>query len=346
MQNVSIAMCTYNGEEFIEPQLQSLRAQTLVPAELIVCDDGSTDRTIEILKQFSTEVPFPVKLFVNAERLGYKANFQKAANLCSSELIAFCDQDDIWLPEKLQRCVQMFSKPDVLLCHHDYKIVDGKLQIIAPSENLPLETGIHKSTLDPRLNPRGFTLVFSRKLLDFRDKWAESIDYEDEALRECHDQWFPGLAAGLGRVAYIKEPLVLYRQHGGNLSHWGAYPKTLAGLNLRMRDHRLHLYSEFKSFDRRSKFFAEAASATSGEMQSNAQIAAAMYKNLAATIQLRIALMNEPGLLGKVADVFKAIHSGAYRPKTSGGPGRRALIKDLLYSVPRIYRENTYGMGT
>jgi len=94
-------MATYNGEKFLEHQLQSLAKQTRLPAELIICDDTSGDATVDIIKRFSQTAAFPVRLVVNEQRLGWRGNFLKAASLCVSEYVAYCDQDDIWLPEKL-----------------------------------------------------------------------------------------------------------------------------------------------------------------------------------------------------------------------------------------------------
>ena len=106
-------MATYNGEKFLEQQLQSLSKQTRLPAELVICDDTSSDATVDIIKRFSETAPFPVKLVVNEERLGWRGNFLKAASLCVSEYIAYCDQDDIWLPEKLATVQAHLKKIDL-----------------------------------------------------------------------------------------------------------------------------------------------------------------------------------------------------------------------------------------
>ena len=98
---ISIAMATYNGEQFLDEQLRSLNEQVTPPHEIVVCDDQSTDRTRDLLARFARKASFPVKLFTNDRRLGWRENFLRAARLCSSEYISFCDQDDIWLKEKL-----------------------------------------------------------------------------------------------------------------------------------------------------------------------------------------------------------------------------------------------------
>src|SRR5215470_8302349 len=99
---ISVAMCTYNGARFLAEQLGSLAAQSRLPDELVVCDDGSTDESAEIVKDFARHAPFPVRLEVNEENLGATKNFEKAIGLCRGEVIALSDQDDVWYPKKLE----------------------------------------------------------------------------------------------------------------------------------------------------------------------------------------------------------------------------------------------------
>src|SRR4051794_37146734 len=89
--NVSVAMATYNGEEFLEEQLESIAEQTQRPAELVVADDASTDGTVAILREFKAKSPFPVKILEGATRLNYRLNFRRATQNCSGAIIAFCD---------------------------------------------------------------------------------------------------------------------------------------------------------------------------------------------------------------------------------------------------------------
>src|SRR5262249_17682438 len=106
---VSVALATFNGEKFLREQLHTLATQKVKPAELVACDDGSTDRTIAILQEFARTAPFPVRIIENTERLQYKANFMQAASLCVAPLIAFCDQDDIWHADKIDALGQAFK---------------------------------------------------------------------------------------------------------------------------------------------------------------------------------------------------------------------------------------------
>ena len=116
MSGISIALFSYNGDNYIERQLQSLSQQTLQPCELVVFDDRSTDSNFEIIRSISSSSPFPVTVIVNEERVGYRRNFMKAAHLCQGDLIAFSDQDDIWEPEKLATVSGVFEDSQVVLC--------------------------------------------------------------------------------------------------------------------------------------------------------------------------------------------------------------------------------------
>ncbi len=124
VNEISIAMATYNGAAYLEQQLESLAKQRLLPGELVVTDDGSTDGTIALIEDFARCAPFPVRIVKNEVRLGYRGNFIKNSTICGCDLIAFCDQDDVWHPEKLQEVSKAFDNPDVLLCYHNARLTD------------------------------------------------------------------------------------------------------------------------------------------------------------------------------------------------------------------------------
>ena len=125
---ISIAMAAYNGEKYLRAQLESFLLQSRLPDELIVCDDGSTDATLEILELFRQKAPFNVYIFRNKINLGFTKNFEKSIMKCSGDLIFFSDQDDIWFNNKVEviekACV---SNPEKLLLIHDGKLVDENL---------------------------------------------------------------------------------------------------------------------------------------------------------------------------------------------------------------------------
>ena len=108
--SISIALCTYNGERFLRKQLDSYIQQTRLPDELVICDDGSKDRTLEILEEFAAKAPFSVRIYQNVQNLGWSKNFEKAINLCTGDLIALSDQDDEWLSHKLAKIEGFFVR--------------------------------------------------------------------------------------------------------------------------------------------------------------------------------------------------------------------------------------------
>ena len=116
---ISVAMATFNGERHLAAQLESIAQQTLAPHELVVSDDGSTDSTLEIVEAFERRAPFHVRIERNPTRLGFAANFLTAAERCEGELIAFADQDDVWLSTKLERAAAAFA-PGVVLGERIY----------------------------------------------------------------------------------------------------------------------------------------------------------------------------------------------------------------------------------
>lgn len=123
---ISVALCTYNGERFLQEQLDSIANQTRTPNEVIVCDDGSTDKTLEILKFWAKTVPFKVTIIQNECNLGYAKNFEKAITLCDGEIIFLCDQDDIWLPEKIETMHHIFKQnPNVGVVYCEGRVTDG-----------------------------------------------------------------------------------------------------------------------------------------------------------------------------------------------------------------------------
>src|SRR5574344_1421651 len=127
---ISIAMCTYNGGRFLAEQLDSLLQQHRRPDQVVVCDDGSTDNTLELLADFSNRAQamgVAVLVHPNPRNLGYVRNFEQALALCDGDLVFLCDQDDIWHREKLQRYAQQFiARPALMLLHSDARLVDAQ----------------------------------------------------------------------------------------------------------------------------------------------------------------------------------------------------------------------------
>src|ERR1700722_5203140 len=110
VQRISVTMCTYNGGQYLEEQLESIAMQSRMPAELVVCDDQSTDDTLSIVKRFEANAPFAVNVVRNNQRLASTRNFDQAIGLARGELIALCGQDDRWVATKLERLSDVLSE--------------------------------------------------------------------------------------------------------------------------------------------------------------------------------------------------------------------------------------------
>lgn len=122
---MSVVMCTYEGARFLQEQLDSIAAQTRLPDELVVCDDGSTDATPAILTRYAEAAAFPVRVRRNASRLGVARNFEQAISLARGEILALSDQDDVWRRDKLQLLEQVLSEnPEAGYAFSDAVLVD------------------------------------------------------------------------------------------------------------------------------------------------------------------------------------------------------------------------------
>src|SRR3982751_1684084 len=126
---MSVAMCTYNGAEFLPAQLESIVRQARKADEIVICDDGSTDESRSLLKKFAADAPVPVSLRFNEKNLGSVKNFEQAIQLCSGDVIALSDQDDVWRSDKLQLIEEAFGRsPSAGLVFSDAELVDENLQ--------------------------------------------------------------------------------------------------------------------------------------------------------------------------------------------------------------------------
>jgi glycosyltransferase involved in cell wall biosynthesis len=236
---ISVAMCTFNGEQFLEEQLSSLELQTDIPNELVVVDDDSTDSTADIVQKFSRNSSFPVFFTKNSVRLGIAKNFELAASKCSGELIFFSDQDDIWLPEKIKTISKVFQdSPLIQLIHTNARLVDQNRA--TTGETLFDVINLPKKMLE--LNSAGCTTAAFSELLKRNLVTGATLAVRAEFLKQAlpigenwlHDEWLGILAAFEGSLACLDEVLIDYRQHGNNAV--GAYGKSVADyLNIAAR---------------------------------------------------------------------------------------------------------------
>ena len=345
MISVSVALATYNGSKHLDPLLDSLSRQEVKPDELVVCDDDSADCSVQLVEDFARAAPFPVRISRNRERLGYRANFLKAAAACRSELIAFCDQDDVWEPQKLALCVAPFADPQVLLVYHDALAVtsDGQ-QPIGPLHQLPAPPVTEFLTMHPMDYALGFTQVFQRSLLGLSDFWSLSLDHKEVLHQErmAHDQWFFFLASAFGRIARIDERLVRYRQHESNSYGWSTgsrVERIIWCLRPSLRG-RVEEYRALEAAaNRRASILDEIGEkSTVGAWRLRAILAAEKYRDLARLYGGRRRLYESIDPRERIAAFCNILTNRGYRPKRDWGLGRRAMVSDLCLGLPAGYR--------
>ena len=213
----SIAMTTFNGERYLREQLASISDQTRLPDEVVVCDDGSSDCTMEMVREFAAASPFPVRVMENAVRLGVTRNLEKSIGLCDGELIALCDQDDIWHTDKLEKLEQVFvAKPDVGLVFTDAELIDEASQPIG--NGLWRAVGFDRKKQRMIAEGRAVELLLAHCVVTgstvaFRSKYRETILPLNAEGFLFHDGWWTLIIAALAGITCIEEPLMKYRQH-------------------------------------------------------------------------------------------------------------------------------------
>jgi rhamnosyltransferase len=347
MTTVSVALATYNGARYLDEQLQSLARQEHLPDELVVTDDTSTDDTVAKVEEFAGRASFPVRLHRNSERLGYRANFMSAAALCQSDVIAFCDQDDIWQPQKLRVCLAPFDDdPEVLLVFHDALAISANGTPLEPLVQLPalaIAAFLQSRPMDYTL---GFTQLFRRSLLGPLELWRQSLDHKDvyRQDRMAHDQWFFFLASALGSIAHINELLVCYRQHDTNIYGWKA-PSRKAEIAQHLWPSlrgRVEQYAALETGARcRAVILGQLALTLKGEWQSRASAGAEKYRMLSQLYQERRRVYGSANLRDRATSFYRLLTNSGYRAKRDWGLGAKALLTDFCLGLPAGYRLST-----
>jgi hypothetical protein len=330
---VSVAMATYNGERFLGEQLESLAQQTLPPDELVVGDDGSSDRTLDILTDFARTAPFPVRVSRNPERLGFTNNFLHTASRCAGELIAFCDQDDVWLPTKLERCTAPFANSGALLVIHQVRVVDERLQPLGTHcPDARTGRGIESGAGGPWLIVPGCAMLLAADLIR-RFPWRKRpSDPANASGMVDHDEWVLVLAQALKGVVFLPEILGLYRQHGSNTC--GA-PKRGVLDTVRRTLAAGHSAYRYQCDVARgcADYLDEIARAEHTAARERLAGEAARYRSLARRSAMRAALYDPTGGPGgRLRAVERLLASGGYRPRSHGGLGLRSLAKDVVFA--------------
>lgn len=210
---VSVALCTYNGAQYLQRQLDTILQQTCTNMELIIVDDASTDNTLSLLQSCAAKDK-RVKLFSNETNLGFNQNFQKAIMLCAGEWIAIADQDDVWHTNKIEKMIRQWNHHSVLLHCSSQKFTSE--QTINHTSKPPTKgfNGTSVAAIAAKNTVEGHTILFHRSLIEKAIPFPSLVFY---------DWWLGAVAAANGGVQWIPEILVYRRIHEHN-----AYEKQIA----------------------------------------------------------------------------------------------------------------------
>lgn len=233
---ITILMATYNGAKYLKDQLESIRLQDFTDWQLIISDDISTDDSRLLIKSYINDHPYLDIKLVEGSGRGFCYNFFSMLSEVSTDYFCFCDQDDIWLPNKLNHSIEVLEQYDcaALYCSPTI-IVDFLGNHIGTSPIFSRKPSFKNALIQSIAG--GNTMVFNSKALDILN-----LAYDSDHLPISHDWWCYQVISGTGGIVhYDTLPLVKYRQHsdnlvGSNMSFYQRFKRLLLLLKGRYRD--------------------------------------------------------------------------------------------------------------
>ena len=212
---VSVAMCTFNGARFVEAQLESILAQSRVPDEIILCDDGSTDGTIDVATKVAQKYPHKIRIIRNERRLRFCRNFESAVRLATGDIVFLSDQDDVWFPDKVASMLRLFVEdPHMVLVYSDAILTNEELQPTGTVFERRKDAQLRKP---PTLRQLSQGVAFNGPMMAFHSRLKPFvIPFSPLSLHWAHDHWIAFIAYAVGEIGVIDRPLVYYRRHGTN----------------------------------------------------------------------------------------------------------------------------------
>lgn len=217
MKRVNVLLSAYNGEKYIDQQVDSILNQTYSNIQLYIRDDGSTDGTLESLKKYQDVANVHI---IEGENVGFIQSFQLLVRDCdSADYYAYSDQDDVWYPEKIAMAIEMIEEQEKregteipILYFSNYDFYDGEMNFLSHSVKPKIQPSFHNALVD--CMTLGFNSVFNDA--------ARRTICENYPQKSCgHDWWTYLVCIGLGKVIFDERPTVCYRRHDSNVSAGG-----------------------------------------------------------------------------------------------------------------------------
>ena len=215
-ETVDIILPTYNGEKFIKEQIESILNQSHKNIRLLISDDCSTDGTIEILKKYK-EKDNRIELYVQTKNLGVVKNIEFLLQKVTSNYYMLSDQDDYWLPEKVEKSLEKLKQNNADIVFGDLEVVDEKLKTIYPSFNdfMKLTRKIKNNQNSYKLNYL-YNCITGCTILAKKQTIEKIIPIPTQSKYLIHDHWIGIITSLNGKIAYMPEKYIKYRQHGNN----------------------------------------------------------------------------------------------------------------------------------
>ena len=216
--SISVAMCTYNGERYLLEQVDSIARQDRLPDELIIVDDGSVDKTLNLVRQFAESVPFPVRLYENPENLGSTKSFERAVTACTGDIIVFADQDDVWRADRLSKTETYFQQhPDMDAVFSDAELIDDNSALKGRriwEEVQFTEEGKARWRAGEAYQLLYFAYVVTGATLAIRrSALPQLLPFPTHVPVLIHDAWIALILALKGTIGFVDDCLIFYRQH-------------------------------------------------------------------------------------------------------------------------------------
>jgi glycosyltransferase involved in cell wall biosynthesis len=320
----TVVMATYNGAQYLAEQLVSLDQQTVPPARLIVSDDGSSDDTKQILACYAKKAAFDV-MIVDGPQQGYAENFWSAARLADTRYVAWADQDDVWHPQKILKCVQALKGYEADFVSHSTTVVDSQLRPLG--RFLPDYQGtrvLRAAEGDPFNIAPGLACVFKRELLS-EVAWADRPLSHMHMRQVGHDQAVELIAYAFHPRVQLSERLAYYRQHSSNTQG----DPTVTGLARKVSIALKVSADDYARFSSRAQGYADYIS----KMSNSDDPAVRSFQAAAARARYRAEIRNGKTFCARLRSLIESTSKGTYRSTDNGGFGAPALVNDSFASV-------------
>jgi glycosyltransferase involved in cell wall biosynthesis len=336
MKKISVALATYKGAIYIRALLDSLAQQHLLPYEVVVSDDNSPDNTLEIVSDFSKTAPFRVRIFSNSVQLGILENFAKAFESCEGDLIAYCDQDDVWSPEKLAILAKSFENPEVKLAMHRSEVVDGELeplgyQIPAAQE---IEAGevTFPSSID-MTSGLGHQMLFDAQM--YRDyAWVFRENFTPlQSISSNYDIQIRFIAGLNGSIVSHEQTLVKFRRHQGATSGAGLIDSKTATVSGFLGKSSSIYNEQADMIHDTAMVLKEHVLPKMPKYEEKLRVYIDFLRQRSEMIRARGLIYKDMPFWQRQMAFWSLIRRGAYVQKRQRGLGHRALLSDAFVSI-------------